>query len=627
MDLLCPKDGAPLVPDAASLPSIACDTFRGSEAWRLAGVLAVATAAAALETLSVAAILPFMAAVMDPSALARYPGLAAFAAAFGLESHREVVVALGLATAGLLALGNAAGALSLVAQERFTARTRARLAAEIFSTYLAQPYAFHVQRDAASLLKVVLGDVNAVSAGVLNPLLAAVSRAFVAIGMMALLLLHDPRVALTLVPVLAVAYFAIYRLAGNRQRRLGVDFDRHNLDRHRISQEGLGAVKELMVLGRARHAVDRFARAAAGAAFADASQRVTAQLPRFVLEPIAFGAILLATLWLLVRDGDTAQAVVPALALYAFAAYRLLPALQGIVSSVLTLRFHLPVLRGLHHDLLLAKSAAAAAPLEEAQELPRGGEIRLAGVSFTYPARETASLQAIDLAIRPKESIGLVGRSGAGKSTLADLILGIYAPTTGSLDVAGVPLHGAALRTWWNRVGFVPQQVFLANASVAENIALGLPPERIDLEAVRRAARAAQIDEFVRALPQGLDTLVGERGVKLSGGQRQRIGVARALYGDPEVLVFDEATNALDGLTEEALMHELRALRGERTLIVIAHRVRTVEACDRIVMLEHGRIVADGAYAELLEASPEFRRFVGLREAELSASRPSTLPP
>jgi ATP-binding cassette, subfamily B, bacterial PglK len=209
-----------------------------------------------------------------------------------------------------------------------------------------------------------------------------------------------------------------------------------------------------------------------------------------------------------------------------------------------------------------------------------------------------------------------VGRSGSGKSTLADLVLGIHEPTTGTLLVAGVPLRGSAVRAWWNRVGIVPQHVFLANASVAENIAFGLPTERIDLDAVRRAAGAAQIEEFVRALPQGFDTVVGERGVKLSGGQRQRIGIARALYGDPEVLVFDEATNALDGLTEDALMQELRALQGARTLIVIAHRLRTVEACDRIVMLERGRIVADGAYAQLLESSPEFRRFVGMREPE-----------
>ena len=590
------------------------DLFPGRELWLLAGVFGVGMVSALFETLGVASILPFMTLVLDPTAMDRYPVLSSIGRLVGATSSREALFFMGAATAAVVALGNIAAATNVLVHERFAARTFARLSAALFAGYLRQPYAFHVQRDAPSLMKVILTDVRIVMSAIINPFLLAISKAFMAAGLLSLLFLQNPFVALTIALVLSVAYSVVFRLVHARQRRLGAEMNRHNLDRQRIVQEGLGGVKDLQMLGREQHVVNRFEGATVGAARAEASNRLNSALPRYVLETVSFGGILLVTLALLATSAKGAQEVVPILALYAFAGYRLLPALQQIFSSAVTIRFYQPVLRGLHEDFEAVAAAPTVLPgesLAPASEVRFTDAIRLDKVTFTYLGGAAPSLHEVDLIIRPKESIGLVGRTGAGKTTLADMILGLYEPSDGSITVDRIPLSGPAIRAWRRRVGYVPQHVFLANASVAENIAFGLPPLRIDGEAVRRAARLAQADEFILALPQGFETLVGERGVKLSGGQRQRIGIARALYHDPEVLVFDEATSALDGLTEDAVMEAIRALRGDRTIILIAHRLRTVEACDRIIMLEHGEIVADGRYHNLLKTSEKFRWLVG----------------
>jgi ABC-type multidrug transport system fused ATPase/permease subunit len=405
----------------------------------------------------------------------------------------------------------------------------------------------------------------------------------------------------------------VFWMASRSERRLGTEYNRLNLERQRVGQEALGGIKELQVLGREGFAIERYARAARGASKAEGRNRITAQLPRYALETLAFGGILLILL-VHVAKGGNAQAQVPVLALFAFAGYRLLPALQYVYAAALSIRFATPtLLSGIHADFVNVANAPSNGVRAVVDDAPMEfvSAIRVENVTFAYENRPTPVLRNINLSIMPNESLGLVGRTGSGKTTLADLILGFYEPTAGRITVDGVPLTSATVRQWRRRVGYVPQHVFLANASVAENIAFGLDPAEIDVTAVQKAARLAQAEDFIMALPGGFGAIVGERGVKLSGGQRQRIGIARALYAEPTLLVFDEATSALDGLTEDAVMDAIRSLRGERTIILIAHRLRTVNACDQIVMLEHGQVVAHGSYASLLDTSDAFSRLVG----------------
>jgi ABC-type multidrug transport system fused ATPase/permease subunit len=597
--------------------------FPGRDRWLLAGVFGVSVVAAFFETMGVASILPFVAFVMDPRAIDRYPALQGVLRAVGVTSQRGGLFFFGIATVVVLGLGNAAAAVNAVVQERFGARTKSRLSAALFDGYLKQPYAFHVHRDAPSLIKVLTIDVPVVVNGVIAPFLVAISRILVVIGILTLLFLRQPVVALTIGVVLGVAYSAVFFVSSRAERRLGRQFNQLNLERQRVAQETLGGVKELQVLGREAHAIALFEALSVSTASAEASNREIAQLPRYILETLAFGGILLVMLAIVADTGGATNSMVALLALYALAGHRLLPALQQVYASVITIRFYLPTLAGgLHDDYALVSAASISG--KPARDLPTptihfAESIRLEKVTFSYSAASAPVLRDVTLVIRPNESVGFVGRTGSGKTTLADLILGFYEPSAGRISVDGVPLVGTAIRGWRRHVGYVPQHVFLANASVAANIAFGVPAGEIDADAVRQAARLAQAEEFIAALQAGFETVVGERGVKLSGGQRQRLGIARALYHKPAVLVFDEATSALDGLTEDAVMEAIRSLSGERTVILIAHRLRTVEACDRIVMLDEGRVVAEGSYHTLLTTSDAFARFTGSTIAEPSS--------
>lgn len=600
------------------------DLFSGRERTLLFGVFGISAVAAVFETLGVASILPFMALVLDPSALERYAVLQNATRWIGVTTPQGKLLAVGVATALIVALGNLAAALNVLVQQRFIARTETRLSEALFSGYLHQPYAFHVQRDAPSLLKVLNVDVTSLANGVIVPFLQGSSRLLMAMGILGLLVLHDPIVSMLVVCVLLAAYGLTFRIVRSSQHTLSISANAGYLEKGRVSQEALGAIKELQVLGRVNRAAEEFAGASSQVARARTSQQAVGQLPRYALETVAFGGILLITLTLTARTSASTQVIVPLLALYAFAGYRLLPALHVVFAGLVTIRFHLPAIASVHADYIRTmRPATPAVGPSDTTPSPRVAlreALQLTNVSFTYEGAPAPALRDVSLTIRATETIGLVGRTGAGKTTLADIILGLYEPTAGRITVDGILLTGPAIAAWQRRVGYVPQTVFLANASITENIALGLPLQQIDLAAVHRAAHMAQADGFIQALPQQYDTLVGERGVKLSGGQRQRIGIARALYHQPDVLVFDEATNALDGLTEDEVMEAIRAFSSERTIVLIAHRLRTVEACDRIVMLHEGQVLAEGSYARLLETSDSFRRFVGRKNRAVTGA-------
>lgn len=593
------------------------DLFRGRERLYLAGAAAMSLLAATFETLGVASILPFMALVLDPAAIQRYALLKTFAAALGVTSERATLLLLGGLTIGIVALGNAASALNLFAQQRFAAHTQTRISSTLLRGYLRQPYRFHIERDAPSLLKVLLVDVGAVMGSVITPFMVGLTRVLTATGVLTILFIHDPRSCALVAVTFTALYLPVYRFVRKRQRRLGIAYNAAILERQRLAQETLGGVKELQALGRERYAADRFERVVGIVAKVQAANTAMAQIPRNVLETVAFGGILLVTMTLVASGTRAATDLVPLLALYAFAGYRLMPALQQVFASALEIRFRVPALLDLHADYLLGIDAERNwSDTEPGADvvLPITNELAFRDVSLTYKGAVAPAVRGVTLSIPAHQSVGLIGPTGAGKTSLVELALGIHSPSTGMVFADGIPITGAAVRAFRRQVGFVPQRVFLANASITENIAFGLEPSLIDPAAVHHAAHIAQATEFISELPQGFDTIVGERGVKLSGGQAQRIGIARALYTNPHVLVFDEATSALDLHTEHALMEAIRA-DGTRTLLHVAHRLRSIERCDRVVMMQGGAVVADGTYQDLLMTSAVFRHFVGRPEA------------
>jgi ABC-type multidrug transport system fused ATPase/permease subunit len=579
----------------------------------LYGVVLVSLITALFETLSVASILPFMALVMDPGIIDQYPAVKEFMSTIGIHSKQAELIAAGLLTIVVLGVGNGISATNLWVQTRYLARTRRALSSELFAGYMRLPYSFHIQRDAASLHRVIGGDVESALGGFLASLLLVVGKGLSALILIALIVIVNPLVALGSVLVLGGAYLIVYRIIRAKQSELGAKMVNASTVLGRTAIEGLAGVKELRILGREATASEQYSNTIKILTETNTSNIFATALPRYVIEIFAYAGIVAVTL-VLVLKGDAADAM-PSLALYALAGNRLVPTFQQLFAGAITIQYHTHAVDSLEADLKTVRTAQFVDLTLEAPPMAFKREISLKNVGFKYPTANRNALTNITLTIPQNQSVGLVGKTGSGKTTLADILLGLYPANEGTITVDQVLLTEKNERAWRQRVGYVPQNVFLTNATIAQNIALGIPKELINQDDVEKAAKMAQTIEFIDQLPDGFDTMVGERGVKLSGGQKQRLGIARALYHNPDVLVFDEATSALDGMTEDAVMQAVQSLSSERTMILIAHRLRTIQACDRILMLDAGRIVADGKYDDLMATSEAFQKLAGQGKA------------
>jgi ATP-binding cassette subfamily C protein len=409
--------------------------------------------------------------------------------------------------------------------------------------------------------------------------------------------------------VLGSAYAGIYVLVKERIDRTGEKRVETNTARYQFVSEAFGGIKEVKLRGKEEAFLDRYDGPSRRYSQAQAHYKVINKAPRYILEAIALGGIVLIAIYLIAVQ-DNIRQVIPMLGLYAFAGYRLMPALQQAFVGFSSARFNIAALEAVHRDLQQGvESPTHVSKNGTPAVLTLDDRLLVDEVSFTYPEAEEPAIRNLSFEIPAHSSMGFVGKTGSGKTTTVDLILGLLQPQSGIISVDGTPLRDDdTIRQWQRDIGYVPQQIYLSDDTVVRNIAFGVPEEDIDMDRVRDAARRAHIGEFVKSeLPERWNTMVGERGVKLSGGQRQRIGIARALYHRPSVLVFDEATSALDQSTEANVMEAIYELEGDHTMLVIAHRLSTVRRADKIVMLEQGRKAGEGEYDELAQRHSKFR--------------------
>jgi len=561
-----------------------------------------------LETAGIASILPFMAVLAEPDRIEHSARLAAVYHGLGFGSVNAFLVLLGVLTFLMTIIGIGMHIVSIYTITRFTTQCSYMLSCQLLQGYLNQPYSWFLNRHSADLGKAVLSEVDNVVSQSFVPAMTLLSNLVVTFFVAAFLIVLQPWVALGTTVVLMASYGLIFMVARKYLTRYGQIRFAANAERYKIAQEATAGIKDVKLLGLEARYMRRFQIPARRLARVSSARMVIATAPRYLLQGVAFGGMLLIILGMLVSQSASLGAILPLLAVYAFAGLRLLPAVQQVYEQITSLRYNQPALTSLHKDIMDIR-ARAARPVEVSREPVRLNQrLELADVHFAYPLAERKALQGLSLAIPAKTTVGIVGGTGAGKTTAVDLMLGLLEMQEGTLAVDGVPITPRNVRAWQDTIGYVPQAIFLTDDTVAANIAFGLPPEQIDRAAVERAARTAELHDFVTGeLPQGYDTLVGERGIRLSGGQRQRIGIARALYHDPDVLIMDEATSALDNLTEKAVMDAVHNLGHAKTIVLIAHRLTTVQACDTIFMLEGGRLVAQGSYDELLDTSRKFR--------------------
>ncbi|MFW6150780.1 MAG: ABC transporter ATP-binding protein [Chloroflexota bacterium] len=568
-----------------------------------AGVLT----AALLETAGVASILPFLTLVASPDAVTDNAIVSWLFNTFGFTDVDRFLLFLGLLALGVLVLSNALRAAVMWAMLRFSWGRNHSISRRLLAGYLHRPYTFFLNENTAILGRNILGETGQLVNGILVPGIEIVARAVVLIFIIALLVIVDPVLAPVLFLSLGLVYGAIYLAVRRRLARIG----KERLDaaggRFKTANEAFGAIKLVKLMGAEEPFVEQYSHHSWRFATRTAAGAVISRVPQFALETVAFGGVIAIVVYLLGTGGDLAQ-VLPLAGLFVFAAYRMMPAMQHIFQGVTQLRFNAAVLDTLHQALRESAAAAGTRCAPDAEPLPFQDGLELERLTFRYPGTAEAVIQDLSLTIRAGSSVAFVGTTGAGKTTVGDIILGLLPPTEGSMRVDGVEITHANLHRWQRNLGYVPQDIYLQDRSVASNIAFGTADKDVDMAAVERAARIANIHEFIISeLPQGYDTVVGERGVRLSGGERQRVGIARALYHNPEVLVLDEATSALDGATERAVFTAIENVARVKTLIIIAHRLSTVRNCDVVYVLEHGRIVARGTYDELMESSARFQ--------------------
>ena len=434
-----------------------------------------------------------------------------------------------------------------------------------------------------------------------------IARSTVSIAIIILLFLVDPKLAFIIGFSLGGAYGVIYFFTRRYLNRIGEQSLQQNNLRFKSIIEAFGASKEVKVGGLEKNFVKNFAKPAKIFALNQASTEIISTLPRFILEAIAFGGILLMILYMMLQSGSFYSAL-PIISLYVFAGYRLLPALQEIYSSFIQITYTKPSIDKIYQD---AKSLEPINLNQEEGILPFNKVISLKNITYNYPNASKVSLKNISLNISFKNTIGIVGATGSGKTTTVDIILGLLEAQKGTLEVDGKIIDKNNIRSWQNSIGYVPQNIYLSDDTIAANIAFGVEPKDIDYKSVEKAAKIANLHDFVlEELPAKYDTIIGERGVRLSGGQRQRIGIARALYNNPNVLIFDESTNSLDNLTEQVIIEALNNLSSQVTIIIISHRIKTIENCNQIFLMDHGKIIARGNYDELSKNSIEFNKFI-----------------
>ena len=420
--------------------------------------------------------------------------------------------------------------------------------------------------------------------------------------------IYNPVVASVGVGILTVAYLVLFKVVRNRLEQNCSTISKILSFRYRLMNEGFGGIRDVLILGRGQEYTDRFIKS--GEAFADAQGHNTAltQVPRYFMELIAFGSIIFLLLYLFrFHEGDLG-AILPVLSVYALAGFKLLPAFQQIYAAVAQVKGNISAFHSIKEELFQAIGQEKSQPKTKSQDkLDFKHAITHRNVNFKYPSKKHRALKKLKLTIKVNSINGFVGPSGSGKSTLIDLLLGLIEPDTGQVAVDGVKIDVSNRHAWQDKVGFVTQSVYLSEGSIAENIAFGLSKEETDDQAVMRSVELAGLTKLVGSLENGIDTSVGEQGFQLSGGQRRRIAIARALYRNLPVLVLDEATSALDGITEKIIMDAIHDFQGSKTIIMVAHRLKTVRNCDQIFVLDNGKIVDQGAFSELVIRNKTFR--------------------
>ena len=557
------------------------------------------------EMLGVGLMGPFAAMVTDANFITKTGWLNAVYQRLALDSPQQFILYFGIFTVIAFYVKAVLGFLSQKAIAQFSHGLRGDLSCKLLESYLAAPYTLHLSRNSANLVQSVVTFTDRFCIGLVLSLLTAISNVVVIVALVVLLVTTNAiaSVGISLILLITLAVLSPLKHRLSHWGKEGFDASAEMI---RILNHGIGGLKETRIIGCEPYFEQQMSDAAKKYSKNMGLASGYANLPRYIVEAVIISFLIVFAFLFVTFNQDSSQNLTSIFGIFAIASIRLLPATGNTISCISIIRYNMHTLDSLHSELKEAeelRNSGESRQLQNAAQrsakLDFQSEIAIDNLVYKYPGAATNTLQEISLTIEKGHSIGLVGKSGSGKTTLVDVLMGLLSPQSGDITADGVSVY-PQLRAWQNLIGYVPQSIFLIDDTLEKNIAFGIPDNLIDRQRLQDVLVAAQLNEVVERLPMGLNTVVGERGVLLSGGQRQRVGIARALYHEKEILVFDEATAALDNETEGLITEATKALSGSKTIIIIAHRLSTIEHCDRIYQLENGRILKSGNYQEVI---------------------------
>jgi ATP-binding cassette subfamily C protein len=584
------------------------DLLPDSDRWKFVALFLLMVFGTLLEVIGIGMIPVFISAVADPGLVLNNHWLGPVASFAGIHNGEDLLLYGGIGLIIIFLLKGIYGIWLNYVQSKFVYNRFALFAEHLFETYLSAPYTFHLNRNTAELIRNVTNETRYISNRVMMGFIKVLTNSVMILGIFILLIASEPLITIATFLIIGGCGGLILRGLRKSLRRYGKVASN---ERSRMIQgvnEGLGGFKDITVMNRQKMFVNRIKKYISNLTEAQIFRGVASSAGKPMIEFVAVVAMLFIA-FLLVWQGREMSSIIPILTLFGAATIRLMPAVNNVIQQVIKLRYYMYAVDPVYDDMMDMKDDYKQKKQERriTEKLSFERAINLQNTWYRYPNSKSYVLKGIDLSIPKNSAVGFVGPTGVGKSTIVDVILGLLELNEGKVFVDGIDIQSKR-RAWQNNVGYIPQFIYLSDDTIRNNIAFGIPEALIEDKKVQAAIEAAQLKDLVSRLPEGTETLVGENGVRLSGGQRQRIGIARALYDNPNVLIMDEATSSLDSVTERNVMSALEALKGERTIIMIAHRLSTVKNCDQLYLLEDGQVARKGTYAELVQTSDQFRR-------------------
>lgn len=488
------------------------------------------------------------------------------------------------------------------------------LSKNLYEYYMRQDWLFHTRNNTSSILNKISIESNRITSSIILPLILTISKVFLIVFMYITLVILNPKFTIFGTIIFFICYYIVFKYAEKKLEKHGKNLSLQQENRFKSINEGLGGIKHILLSNSQVKYLNLFNNASDNYSKSYTNIQVLTSSPRYLLELVAIVAIMLIIIFTIVIDKKNSLELLPILSVFGLAGYKMLPAFQNVYFLLASVKGNFAAFNNIEEDLLNSLLMNSRSKVQNDNKIEFKKEIVFDDIHFDYNNERNTTISGISLKILKNKKIGIVGPSGAGKSTLVDIFLGLLSPTSGDLFIDSNKLNKKNLKSWQANVSYVPQDIFLINNSIKNNIVFGNSDENIDEEKLNLSILQAELNLFIKDLPNGIETIVGERGVQLSGGQKQRIAIARALYQDRPVLVLDEATSSLDTVTEKEIMKNVNKSFREKTILIIAHRLSTIRDCDYIYFIEKGKLVDTGTYEQLLERNIEFKKMASEKQ-------------